>query len=275
MSVRFTLAAAAVALLSAGVAGVAGLAARAGEPTHDHGAHGAAMDEASMQREVDAWFATHPEHGRVPGAVAGAAVDTFRAIASPSLRFDTDGNLATTQDSVTIFVGESILWLLVSGAHTVTSGIPGQPGNGALFNVPLDALHTTFSFTFDTEGRYPFFCSPHSSTMRGVVKVQSLTGVEPLPRPEGGPAEGFLAPPAPNPAHSFVIARFALARAGQVELDVVDARGRRVARPLDAWIEPGAYALKWERGTDVPAGVYFLRLRVPGTTVSERVVVTD
>ena len=244
---------------------------------HDH----AAMSDAAMREAMADWFRMHPEHGRdlAPGTVLGAPADTFRATSSPSFRFDTDGNLSTTQDSVTIFVGESILWLLVNGAHTVTSGIPGQPGNGTLFNVSLDALHTTFTFTYPNEGRFPFFCSPHSSTMRGVVKVQSLVGVEPLPLPDGAAASGFLARPAPNPAREFVIARFALARAGRARLDVLDARGRRVARPVDGAFEAGGYAVKWERkeegGGRAPAGVYFLRLTVPGATRNERVTLVD
>ena len=240
---------------------------------HDHDP--AAMSDEAMRAAADAWFREHPRRGREP-AVAGepsAPADTFRATSTPQFRFDADGNLATPRDTVTIFVGESIRWQLVNGVHTLVSGVPGQPGQGSLFNVDLNSATPTFTFTYASEGVFPFFCSLHSSTMRGAVRVLSLVGVEPLPGPADA-AVGFLGPPLPNPARSFVIARFALDRPGRAWLDVVDARGRRVARLVDGDYGTGAYAVKWER-RGAPAGVYFLRLDVPGATRTERVTFRD
>jgi plastocyanin len=237
------------------------------------------MDEPAMRAALAGWFRAHPEtgRGRGPGATTGAFADTFLAYATPSFRFDADGSPGTAQDSTTVFVGESVLWQLVNGSHTVTSGVPGEPGAGSIFNVGLNPGATSFTFTFPTEGRFPFFCSLHDATMRGVVRVLGLIGVEPLPATTGRP--GFLARPAPNPARDFVVVRFGLARAGRAQLDVLDLRGRRVARPLDGVYGKGGYGMRWDcrsgNGRRVPAGVYFLRLRVPGATASERIVVTE
>ena len=59
---------------------------------------------------------------------------------------------------------------------------------------------------------------------------------------------------------------------------MLDARGRRVARPVDGAYAAGGYAVKWkvgrEEGGRAPAGVYFLRLTVPGSAQAERIVIT-
>ncbi|MEO6461575.1 MAG: hypothetical protein ABIP29_00705 [Candidatus Eisenbacteria bacterium] len=241
----------------------------------------AAMSEAAMEARVAAWFRVHPEHGRDRSSAAtAAAADTFLAYSSPALVFDADGNLATSRDSITIFVGESVFWRLVNGSHTVTSGVPGDPDAGSLFDVGLTSQTPTFTFTYNATGRFPFYCAPHANPMRGVVRVQSLVGVEMLPLPAGATTtSGFVARPAPNPTRDFVIVRFALLRAGRARLDVLDARGRRVARPVDGTYEAGGYAVRWDRRGDdggrALAGVYFLRLSVPGARQTERVVVTD
>ena len=54
--------------------------------------------------------------------------------------------------------------------HTATSGaMPGTPDGR--FDGPMDGRGKTFSRTFDQPGRYPYFCSRHTS-MTGTVVVQ-------------------------------------------------------------------------------------------------------
>lgn len=54
--------------------------------------------------------------------------------------------------------------------HTATSGAtPGTPDGR--FDGPMDGPGQSFSHTFDRPGRYPYFCSRHTS-MTGTVVVQ-------------------------------------------------------------------------------------------------------
>jgi hypothetical protein len=90
--------------------------------------------------------------------------------------------------------------------------------------------------------------------------------------PDVGPAPGAAAsglaldPAAPNPFRAGTTLRFALAAPARVDLDVIDVRGRVVARVLDQ--EPrfaGRHAVAWDgrdaAGRPVASGVYFLRLQ--------------
>lgn len=60
---------------------------------------------------------------------------------------------------------------------------------------------------------------------------------------------------------------FALAAAGDAELDVYSVDGRRVRRLARGRFEPGPHRVGWDgrddRGQDVPSGVYFARLHGP------------
>jgi hypothetical protein len=103
--------------------------------------------------------------------------------------------------------------------------------------------------------------------------------------PTGGPEVGpgpapaglALAPAAPNPFRSGTELRFTLPEAGPVDLDVIDVRGRLVARVLAGDLRAaGSHAVSW-RGRDaagraVASGVYFLRLRAAGEVRTRKVL---
>jgi plastocyanin len=241
-----------------------------GDPHHAHS--GVPLTDADMRRWVDDWFARHPEVGR--GASAAAVADTFFVLGSPNV-FDSDGNTATVVDTAKILVGEAVLWRWVSGSHTITSGTgSGDPLVGQMFDVSSTSTNPTFEFTYNSEGTFHFFCRPHESlNMRGVVVVSSAVGVGP---PEG-PAIGFTAGPSPNPSRSGIGFRFSLREAGPVRAEVVDVGGRRVATVLDQRFVTGAYQAAWSgldaRGGRASAGVYYLRLELPGHSSTRRFVI--
>jgi plastocyanin len=73
----------------------------------------------------------------------------------------------------TIVVGTTIKWTNYDGyAHTVTSGAPGTPSG--LFDSGNIESNGTFSYTFDQEGTFNYFCKIHNY-MRGTITVQSST----------------------------------------------------------------------------------------------------
>jgi plastocyanin len=220
-------------------------------------------------------FFCRPHEGfNMKGAVIVAApADTFLA---NGFAFDTDGNAGTQVDTVFIFAGQAVMWREVSGIHTVTSGTGAlDPNVGALFDVPLDTSNPVFTFVFNSPGTFPFFCRQHEGfNMRGVVVVKSTVGVEPI---AGVAGDGFLSAPWPSPTRAGVSFRFALRRAGPVRAEVLDAGGRRVALVAEGPYPAGAYLATWDgrgiHGDRVAAGVYYLRLALPGFSSSRRIVV--
>jgi len=91
-----------------------------------------------------------------------------------------------------------------------------------------------------------------------------VTSVSPGAAPRAAALQGA----APNPFNPRTEIRFSLAAPGRAVLDVVDLRGRLVARLLDADLEAGEHRAVWD-GRDAaggrgPAGTYLARLTVGG-----------
>lgn len=104
------------------------------------------------------------------------------------------------------------------------------------------------------------------------VPVEILTSTEPT----GSIVSNALSPLAPNPFAGRASFSFAIAKPGRVDLAVFDVRGRRV-RMLEDEIRPaGRYTMHWDgrddRGSELAAGVYFLRLQSGDFVASERTV---
>src|SRR5262245_15242158 len=249
-------------------------ATNAAPHVHDHSVP---MTEQSMRAWVDQWFSAHPMVGRSSTQGVAVASDTFLVGPGGRLIFDTDGNVNTPVDTAKIQVGQTILWRWISGSHTVTSGTGfADPQAGALFDMPMTSTSTMLQFTFTTAGDYPFFCRPHEGLgMVGFVHVTPPLSVPPTP---AGPVTlGFTASPAPNPSHSVVDFQFAMRQSGRVKAEVFDGRGRRVAVVLDRELDGGPHTFTWDgrsrSGSLAPAGVYYLRLSIPGFTGSRQVVI--
>jgi hypothetical protein len=79
----------------------------------------------------------------------------------------------------------------------------------------------------------------------------------------------------PNPSSRDVIIRLGLPRTTRVDIEILDASGRRI-RALDAAGKAGAQAIAWDGRDDhgrlVSDGVYFARARVGGETVTGKLV---
>ena len=102
-------------------------------------------------------------------ALAGSAgAATFTVTVAPS------GTFTFSPSSLTINVGDTVNWVWEAPGHTTTSGNPCTADgtwDSGLQNNPF-----TFSFTFNTAGTYPYFCSVHCNFgMTGEIIVQEPT----------------------------------------------------------------------------------------------------
>ena len=89
------------------------------------------------------------------------------------------------------------------------------------------------------------------------------------------PLVAWARKPWPNPFNPLVNARFVLSRGAQVQADVYDLTGRRIAVLADGWFEAGDHALQWDgrkAGRPVGAGVYLLRINTPGNNLLHKVM---
>jgi hypothetical protein len=81
-----------------------------------------------------------------------------------------------------------------------------------------------------------------------------------------------------NPASVPVHIRYTVPRPSTVQLDLVDAGGRRVTRLAQGQRPAGLHRVSWngrdEAGRDVPAGVYWMKLTAGEERVVEKIVLT-
>lgn len=68
-----------------------------------------------------------------------------------------------------IKAGETVTWINEdSSRHTATS----SSNDGSTFDSDVLNMGETFSFTFDQEGEYPYFCTLHSSMVGTVIVTE-------------------------------------------------------------------------------------------------------
>jgi hypothetical protein len=89
------------------------------------------------------------------------------------------------------------------------------------------------------------------------------------------PATVTLSPAAPNPFKGATSIAFTLAESGQVDLSVLDLRGRTVATIVDTALPAGGHRTVWDGHDDSGAaaaqGVYLVRLSVGGRQATRTV----
>ncbi|MGH7527519.1 MAG: plastocyanin/azurin family copper-binding protein [Gemmatimonadales bacterium] len=77
------------------------------------------------------------------------------------------------EPAVEVSAGTRVTWTNQDAIeHTVTSGVPD--GADGAFGATLAGEGSTFGFTFDSAGTYPYFCARHQF-MRGEIRVLTLT----------------------------------------------------------------------------------------------------
>jgi len=91
------------------------------------------------------------------------------------------------------------------------------------------------------------------------------------------PAEVFMAPPSPNPAREAAAILYRLPREGVTSLRIYDLSGRQVRNLWNGVDTVGEHLRTWDvlddGGRRVKMGMYFVQLRVAGTSRTSRVAV--
>lgn len=132
----------------------------------------------------------------VAGLFAAAA-----AVAVPALAKNADVSIVDTSfqpATITVVAGDTVTWTTtqsIGQQHSVTSGKPGDPDAGKVFDSGLHLQDNgqSFQFTFTTPGTYDYFCQVHPTLMTGQIVVTAAGGSAP-------PASGVPAGSAPPAA---------------------------------------------------------------------------
>ena len=143
-------------------------------------------------------------------ALVFAVLVAAGAVAVPALAKDAAVSIVGTSfqpATITVGVGDTVTWTTtqsIGQQHSVTSGKPGAPDQGKVFDSGLGLQENgqTFPFTFTTPGTYDYFCQVHPTQMTGQVIVTAAGGSAAPASAAPASAPAGSAPPASAPAAS-------------------------------------------------------------------------
>jgi len=143
-------------------------------------------------------------------ALVLAVLALAAGLAVPALAKNADVSIVGTSfqpATITVGVGDTVTWTTtqsIGQQHSVTSGKPGAPDQGKVFDSGLGLQENgqTFPFTFTTPGTYDYFCQVHPTQMTGQVIVTAAGGSAAPASAAPASAPAGSAPPASAPAAS-------------------------------------------------------------------------
>ncbi|MCA9728499.1 MAG: T9SS type A sorting domain-containing protein, partial [Candidatus Eisenbacteria bacterium] len=138
--------------------------------------------------------------------------------------------------------------------------------------------------TPDAMGRISFFdrTATPDSDYEYRFRVRYVTGQVVVygPYPHGyhppAPTRLEVSLASPNPSRDAFLFRVGIPSSARLDLGVFDVRGRRLQHLVDGSLRPGVHLIPWDGRSDdgnrVGAGIYWIRARSAGQTVTLRVV---
>lgn len=127
------------------------------------------------------------------------------AYLSLSLSAQTSQSIAVTSDkftpsSLTITVGDEVIWTNTQGSHNVNGQKSTFPNNPVSFGNEVGS-GWTYKFTFNTAGTYDYQCDPHAAMgMIGKINVNPKTVTSSQTLADGGEKIQLY----PNPASQYM-----------------------------------------------------------------------
>ena len=141
----------------------------------------------------------------------------------------------------------------------------------------IDRVETFVLLHHMERGRGPSIANyrTRESVLVKVTDSSGATGWGETYAAAGLPSVLRLHAPVPNPFNPATSLAFDVPQGDSaIRLDIIDMRGRVVARLLQAPLPPGRHAVTWNGrdtgGREVPSGVYVARLRAGETLVTRK-----
>ena len=181
---------------------------------------------------------------------------------------------------ITVPRGETVKWVWEEGFHTTTNGTgSSDPEAGTLWNEPMSSSNKTFSFMFNEEGLFPYFCIPHESIdMKGTITVEAPAGVGDGAGKGGGSLPRAIEvsqnyPNPFNPSTSFTV-RIQEGEPQELALKVYSLRGLSIKTIYTGRISGGEYSFVWdgrsEAGEALPSGIYLYSVKYGDQVITKK-----
>ncbi|HIP32951.1 MAG TPA: T9SS type A sorting domain-containing protein [Crocinitomicaceae bacterium] len=115
---------------------------------------------------------------KIAFSVIIAASASFSTKAQATFNVDASGT-SFTPNSLTINIGDTVIWTNSSGFHNVNATTATFPSNPESFGNSLASATWVFKKKFTIAGTYNYQCDAHAAQgMTGTVTVQAAAGIE-------------------------------------------------------------------------------------------------
>lgn len=183
-------------------------------------------------------------------------------------------NFAFIPDTLSIYEGDSVLWINQSNLfHTTTSGDTGVP-NG-IWDSGLIAPGDSFLFHFVNAGTYPYYCTPHWQF--GMTGLIVATPADIRENKTDISIEHQTRQNYPNPLSFYTYITYHLKKPGRVVIRIYDATGQPIKSFIKQHNAPGEYSIIWDskdkKNQKVAAGIYFYQVNLGNETYTKKMLV--
>ena len=128
-------------------------------------------NDPNIRNEIRQWLEAGEESGQDPQEETSSLPVTEEGKVV-SIVGNSGGN-SYNPNPIEVKVGETVTWINNdSSPHTVTSS---SNDNSSTFDSNILMQSETFTFTFDKEGQYPYFCTLHPNMVGSVVVLLPST----------------------------------------------------------------------------------------------------
>ena len=175
---------------------------------------------------------------------------TLCVFSNAQTTYNYDWNMQSTNQQITVNVGDTVVWTWGSGSHNLisTSGTHS-------FDSDYHGQGYTYSLTFNEPGVTGYTCTPHAS-MYGTITVNSAMSLD--------ASERLGLNIFPNPVSSgYVTLKTSVIGVKNVEL--FDLSGKRVLKT----------SINTDRlnVTSINSGVYFIKLSINGVSETSKLII--
>ena len=171
----------------------------------------------------------------------------------------TVSNFQFSPASLSVNVGDTMLWVLGGGNHTTTSdGV--LPNGAAPWDSPINSTVPAFSYVVTVEGTYNYICSPHLfqgqfvAINTGISNPVSLVNFNIY-----------------SIRKSIYNISYSLNRSTDVRMTIYDITGKS-ARVLSSTVQPAGDYSKTFNLEDLQNGIYLFEILIGNQRISKRLI---
>lgn len=175
-------------------------------------------------------------------------------------------HMVTVQDfsfspaSMTVTVGDTVMWMWVNGTHTTTD--TAIPAGAAAWNANINSSSMSFAYNVLVPGNYGYHCTIHPTLMMGGFNAV-ISGISEVKLP---PLFNW------NISNNQLNIKLDLSAPAKINIQLYDILGKQVRTFLPMTRMAGTYYESFSIA-DIQHGVYFLEFIADDTKIVKKILI--